>query len=499
MSQTRREYETQTTSESHTGRNLAIIALLATAGILVYDRVQNDTLIPSVSEEDSNDLAIDPLNPDINPTAVPMMIESEDTPLGFNSAAVNIEFNTIQDVIEMFTRMDVSPNSVQEENFLYRMYRADFVPNIDRMNPVTPEDAGMGHTEASTADYAREQARYNSLLTRTSAADAEHTDQAEVVTFRSNIFENNDLETVYNLDGRYATSTLMQNQYDNLDPMGLVQIADALKMVTVDGERVWDLLSQEQRLDFALVVWEGWDSQREEGPIGSPVERPITFINEDGEVEVLALTNTAGEAGIRVRRVERTQNGEDQAAEQRLTSECVIIIEQPNGDHTEIPLSEISRYEHVGSSVTFDLTAMNRIAENAGSTREMLTELANALIHTEAAYERLSLDTTYAGFPRSQTSEGDAVFLMRPGCAPIRVTPEATPVPEIVTPVPEVIVTNTPPPEETPPPTSTPRPEKDPIGDQSNPNGETNPDPTGGVINDPNAPQGSDTNPGSGH
>lgn len=397
------------------------------------------------------------------PEPVPTMPAEMDTPLGLNSSVVDQEFNQARDFAAFLLRMDDASPEAREENFLYRAFRAHFVPNEDRMTARQPEELGLGHTEISAFDYSRAQRFFDDLITPDSLEASKSTSEIKTYIFKSNPLENTTGTTVYKTEGRLATSYLYTNGYDNLDSAGVQQIVDGTKIVTLsNGDRFFDTLTEEEKLYIVDQVWQGWDAQREEYPLGTPVQRPIRYNDENGYITELLTTNTAGEQGILVRRIQRTEDAE------ALTSQCVVVVEQENGIHTETPKNELSRLGHWASVVTIDIASMNESVRSANSKQAQIAAYVEGMVNSMAAYERMDLDTAYAVDMPEEKDEGDMTHFTRPGCAPAP-KPVETPVPvqpEVVPTQPPVVET----PQETPTPEHTPTPEPPKSG-----KGETNP------------------------
>jgi hypothetical protein len=506
MSQIRREHETQ----SRAGRNFLLLLAVLGGGYFLYDQGRDSVNTANSTEEDSTTEEETNGPERVLATAIPLMPGEEDTTPGLMPFTLDQDMNSNATVAEVMNRIweMYEAATPQERRELEAQFMFEQIltgeTTFENDRQLTVETLGLGFTPETVGNFSFMDAYARRYFTSASLnAAATNNEEITPLVFNGNPAENNYAQTVFFEEDGIDRTFLAFQQFDNVRALNVVAALDLLKEITLDnGQSAWNALSPSERMDFALSLSDLWFNQRITGPAEWG---QLTFNVRTGNQTRELFSVVSDDEGFVACRVQADDNSDDREG-QNLTTQRVLITEQEN-DFTA-PFAEDSRYGNYAIALAIDT---NTLSEVVGNLRggNLVNTLLNRITSTSGAYEIIDLSTGHTaipanyefdGQPARDAEEGDLVYLFRPcgrSTTQVEVIPTAAPQ---ETPV--IIVTppseETPPPTRTPEPTPTPEPEKDPIGDQTNPDGETQPDPTGGVINDPEAEQGSDTNPGSG-
>lgn len=386
------------------------------------------TLEPDEDEDESGSGGDNP-EPEIFPTGA-------ETSHSFNSDLMDFDISTAADLQAYLDRVEATYQaSGQVPDFaLYQALTGDL-----HINPGTKlEDFGLGVTDGLRADLVRSEEVYNASLT-------------EDGTFRRDAFSNPEAAWYEENGVRYFVQTA--DNYDELNRK-MVWAAAGYNQHYADPE-TWANLSQQQKAQLGRSTYTSWILDTRDS--AKPTDPQYVVTNEDG-VELFQLYDPAY---FTTRRIQLSDRPDSRAGQidDRFVYQCVRIQDPPGADDSAVAFSTFNRQ---GDYLLV-------IVDDGEEVRTEVFALDEEYQDRPESYQ-VGLE------PEDDQQPGDNINPMKPGCAPAAPA-QPTPMPEspAIVPPPQ-----TPPPEETPPPRSTP--EKSNPGNQTNLDGETQPDPEGGLV-----------------
>lgn len=390
------------------------------------------------------------------PTSEPEIFSTGMEPsLGMNSYLLNFPINSAADLIEYH-------NQVQQTNAELGRVSSDFLFDLILSGEL---DINAGRT----VDTFGLDIPWNNLEGMEASVDTAFTQESlnasrtefdfQPLVFAEGAFDHPAEHWNINPETGVQQFAYIAHDYDNA--MTVAVLAAAGREELRIGSEAWSQLSQQERINRAMSLYTDWILRTRDTVEPNSIMRDVHDESGDTLFQLYFPTQ-----GYRTRRIEAgdadTRNGQQS---ETFDYQCVRIEFQPE-NNVETPLNEFSRNGNFLFSATFD-PRVNR-------DRVVMFDLSTA-------YVGLDLDSQY--------QEGDFINPMEPGCAPAPVvevvtTPEAEVPPEEDIPTCEEqgnCETDTPTCEEENN-CETEEPDKSNIGNQTNPDGETEPDPTGGQV-----------------